>query len=285
MKSTIITVILVLSISLTGFSKDVRQLIVYDAINRDPIPYVTVKVLHTTDGTYSDEAGKFEVKISDKDSLLLTCVGYQSKIIVPQRDTILLDPIMIHIQEVNVKPLKEQSIGLFKSKTGIKFYFTSSINYELALKISIPESYTFYRIKGVKLDALNTKARSLARLHIYSQNKDGLPDMELLTEDIIINTTFQANSIIDLSRLNLILNNRTVFVGIEAIKGNISYKPHSGDCIGFGLTLTDKRPITYSRTLQDPKYLWTLDFSKSWTNFPGKRSNSPANLKVSLIID
>lgn len=285
MKPAFLIVIFVF-LFLTGLCQTKRQMAVCDAITLKAIPYATVKVMHTKDGTYADEAGKFEVKASDKDSLQVTCVGYESKIVVPQRDTILLEPIVIHLKEVKIKPVKrkEETIGLFKSKTFINHYFLGNLNFELVLKISIPEQFPSYRIKGVKLDALNTKAKSLARLHIYNQNKDGLPDKELLTEDIIINKAFQSNSVIDLSRLNLFLDDRVLFVGIEAIQGEVTYKPYSINCIGFSMTLDMNESCTYSRTLRDPKYLWRLDYSLSFANHPRKTGN-PVNLKVSLIID
>ncbi len=272
---------------LTGFTQTIRQMVVYDALSLKPIPYVTVKVMHSADGTYADETGKFEVKASDIDSLLITCVGYQSKIVNTQRDTIHLEPIVVHLREVKVTPIKmkEQLVGLYKSKAGTKYFFGGSLNFELVLKISIPEKYPSYRIKGVKLDARNTKAKSLGRLHIYSQNKDGFPDKELLTEDIIINQTIRTNYEIDLSRFNLILNDRVLFVGIEAIQANVSYKPNSGDCIGFGLTFDKNEPFTYSRTLRDPEYLWRLNFSQSFSKDPSNKTKNPGNLMVSLILD
>lgn len=227
------------------------------------------------------------MKASDKDSLMVSCVGYQSKTVFLKLDTILLEPIVIRLSEVRVKPLKskEQTIGLFRSKTGTKFFFGGSQNFEIALKISIPESYSSYRINGVKLDARNPKAKSLGRLHIYSQNKEGLPDKELLREDIIINKTIQANYEIDLSRLKLILDDRVLFVGIESLQGNVSYKPYSGDCIGFGLTFDENQSFTYSRTLQDSQYLWRMNFSQSFSKHPLNKNGNPANLMVSLIID
>ena len=90
---------------------------------------------------------------------------------------------------------------------------------------------------------------------------------------------------IDLSRLNLILNERVAFVGIEAIQGSISYKPHSGDCLGFGLTFEKNLPLTYNRTLRDPLYLWRSDFARAFSKEPTNKTGNPANLMVSLIID
>ena len=288
MRSFVIALILLFFISLPGFNQISHRMVVFDATTRTGIPYATVKIVNKVGGTYADDKGRFEVNTGANDSLLVTCVGYELKIVVPIQDTILLTPIVINLAEVKVKAssVKEQHIGLFKSKTDFKYWFTGNRNYEIVLKISIPASISAYRIRGVKLNARNTKARSLARLHIYNQNKEGFPDQELLKEDVIINKTIDKNYEIDLSRLNLILNERVVFVGIEAIQGTVSYQPFSGDCIGFGMTFDKDLLLTYNRSLLDPKYLWRTDFSrlvsKGMTN---NKSGHPVNLQVSLLID
>src|SRR5688500_9375766 len=39
------------------------------------VPYATIKVLHTTGGTFSDEHGKFEVPVT-ADTLLISSIGF-----------------------------------------------------------------------------------------------------------------------------------------------------------------------------------------------------------------
>ncbi len=286
MKSTFLALLLVLPF-LSGFTQVSHQVEIRDANTLKSIPYATVKILNKEGGTYADEAGKFDVRISDQDSLLITCVGYESKIVFPIQDKILLKPVVINLGEVKVKAKKdkEQSVGLFKSKTDFKYWFRGNRNYELVLKISLPEPISAYRIRGVKLNARNTKARSLARLHIYNQNPEDLPGKELLNEDIIINRKLGKNYEIDLSYLNLVLNERVLFVGIEAIQGDVTYLPHSGDCIGFGLTFDNELPLTYNRSLRDPGYMWRTDFSESFSKDMINKSRHPGNLQVSLILD
>ncbi len=286
MKSPFLLLLLVL-LFFSGFTQVSHQVVIRDAVTLKPVPYATVKILHKEGGTYANEAGKFDVRISEKDSLLITCVGYESIIVFPLPETILLKPVVINLGEVrvNAKKDKEQSIGYFKSKTDFKYWFRGNRNYELVLKISIPGSMSAYRIRGVKLNARNTKARSLARLHIYNQNPEGLPGKELLNEDIIINKRIGKNYEIDLSYLNLVLNERVLFVGIEAIQGAVTYLPYSGDCIGFGLTFDEDLPLTYNRTLLDPNYLWRTDFSEAFSKDMINKLRHPGNLQVSLILD
>lgn len=284
MKSFISILIFLVVQTLTGFSQNSHQMFVFDEVSRKGIPYATIKILNKPEGTYADSLGRFEVKTSANDSLLVTCVGYQSKSAIIQHDTIFLDPVVVILGEVKVrtKKTKEYSVGLADTKKDGVFYFCGHVNVEYSVMIKIPDSFSDYRIKGVKFETNHESGISLVRLHTYSQGKDGKPDKELLPEDIIINKHIKSNGQIDLSRLNLVMNDRVLFVGIEDILSNTKFSPTKGECIGFGFTLGEKQNLTYSRVLREPKYYWRLSGS-SWLR--DTKSGKPANLMVSLIID
>lgn len=267
--------------TLFGYSQTVHRRVVFDAVSRKGIPYATIKVVNKPAGTYADESGWFEVKISAKDSLLVSCVGYQAKTVVPQQDTIFLDPLVVNLGEVKVRNKKPKgyAVGLADSKREGTLHLSGFVNVENSLMISIPDSVTYYRIKGVKFKILHKNGVALARLHIYTRGKDGMPDKELLPEDVIINKHLKANGEIDLSRFNLILNDRVLFVGTEGI---LSMNPQARDGIGFGYTSDDKQSRTYDRTVLDSRYQWRLNRSP-WPG--GSKNGNPANLMVSLILD
>jgi len=287
MKPTFLLILFAITL-FSGYAQTKRQMVVCDAITLEAIPYTTVKVLHKEDGTYADEVGKFEVKASDKDSLMVSCVGYQSKTVVPQCDTILLKPVFINLDEVKVTTVKreEQIIGLGKSKKVEVLSFCGHINTEYVLKINTPESLLSYRIKGVLFNSKDRNGQSLLRLHIYNMNKDGLPDKEMLPQDVIINQYLKANGEIDLSRFGIILNENVLFVGIEEIQTSQKFNTHKGECIGIGFTLDRAESLTYIRTLRDPQYKWRLSNFKFGRLLSSQsKSLNPANLMVSLIID
>jgi hypothetical protein len=284
MKPTISILILCEFLSLSGFTQTYHQMVISDAVSRKGIPYATIKVVNKPDGTYADESGRFEVKISARDSLLVTCVGYQSKTVVPQQDTICLDPVVVNLGEVKVrsKRPKEFAVGLAESKRDGTLFLCGHINMENALLIRIPDSFTYYRIKGVKFITRHRNGISPVRLHIYAQGKVGIPDKELLTGDVIINNHLKFNGLIDLSHFNLILNDRVLFVGIEEIQSKTNFNYQKGECIGFGFTLEEKEPLTYLRTVRDPKYQWWPDRTP-WLK--SSKNANPPNLMVSLILD
>jgi len=281
MKPTISILIFCVFLTLSGFTQTNHQMVISDAVSRKGIPYATIKVVNKPDGTYADESGRFEVKILAKDSLLVTCVGYQSKTVVPQLDTILLDPVVVNLGEVKVriKKPKEYFVGLADSKRDGTFYFCGNIHMETSILIRIPETFTYYRIKGVKFDSKHENGISLVRLHIYSQGKDGTPDKELLPEDLMINKHLKSNGQIDLSRFNLILNDRALFVGLENIDSNDKFNLTKGECIGIGFTFEETLNLSYHRSFSDPKYQWHSSF------YGIQRKGIPENLMVSLIID
>jgi hypothetical protein len=132
-----------------------------------------------------------------------------------------------------------------------------------------------YRIKKVKINTRNRNELNPVRLHIYKQGKDGLPEKELLSEDIIINNCIKANDEIDLSKLGLVLSDRVLFVGIEWIEAVRDRKIGHFTSIGFGFTSQIPEKLTYCRSLRDPKHQWRDNLFGSINQ----------NLMVSLVID
>lgn len=74
MKSVFLAIIFIF-LFMAGSGQISRRMVVWDAVNHKAIPYATVKVMHTKDGSYADEDGKIGMFVSEKDSLLVTCVG------------------------------------------------------------------------------------------------------------------------------------------------------------------------------------------------------------------
>lgn len=271
---------LALLFSIHVFSQDKLTKIVCDAQTRKGISFATIKVLNKPDGVYANEEGMFVIKVLKSDSLLVSCVGYKpEKFLIPQADTIFLQPIVVAIDEVKVSTVKskEHHIGYYNTRK--KFNMLGGrIQIEHATRLIIPQDYISYRIKKVKINNGNRGEANPVRLHIYSQGKDGLPDKELLTEDIIINNCIKSNDEIDLSRLNLVLSDRVVFVGVEWIEPVLDRKISHTGSISFGFTDQIHQEQTYTRLLLDPDYRWKLFLMNQLIP-------DPANLMVSLIID
>lgn len=275
-------VLLFLSQISEGYSQTYTHKVVTDATTGRGIPYATIKVVNKPDGTYADSTGLFKVKTDKSDSLLVTCVGYRTKTTTALLDTIFLNPVFVKLDEVSIRTTKpkEQIVGLVDAKRVGTFYFCGNVNDEISVMIKIPDSFTYYRIKGVKFKSKHENGASLLRLHIYSQKDDGTPDKEILPQDLMINNNLKSNGQIDLSRFNLICIDRVLFVGVEDIKANTKLDTKNLDeCIGIGMTAEDKQDLTFHRSLLDPKFKWKKSL------FGQKRNGNPKNLMISLIID
>jgi hypothetical protein len=63
-----------------AFSQTMKRKIV-DEHNNSAVPYATVKVLHKPVGVMAEATGEFELNIEPTDTILITSVGYQKKIL------------------------------------------------------------------------------------------------------------------------------------------------------------------------------------------------------------
>jgi len=267
---------LALLFSTCVFGQENLKLNVCDALSKKGIAYATIKVLNKPEGVYANEEGLFLIKAVRSDSLLVSCVGYKpEKLILSKTDTIFLQPIVIALDEVkvNAKKRKEKSFGYYNTKK--RGNLGSPIQIEAAIKLTIPPEFISYRVKKVKIKCENRNNSNLVRLHIYSRGKDGLPDKELLPNDIIVNDSLKKNDEIDLSNLNLVLSDRELFVGIEWIEPYDRPRSSFYDGIRIGFSNVDPENNTINRSLRDINYQWRNDFM----------GQDFQNLMVSLVID
>lgn len=279
MKQVSLLTFVAMCFTMNTFGQENLRKFICDSQTRKGIPFAKIKVLNKAEGTYANDKGLFIVKALKNDSLLIACVGYiPEKLILTVADTVFLQPIVITLPEVKIIALKrkEYSIGYHNMKKKLNLA-GGRLQIEFATKLIIPDEYISYRIKKVKIKNGNRNEANPVRLHIYSEGKDGLPEKELLTEDIIINNCIKANDNIDLSKLDMVLSERVLFVGIEWIDPVIDRKMDIFKSIRFGFTNQIPENHTYFRTFKDPEYRWKL-LEKF---FPDKN----VNLMVSLIID
>lgn len=168
-----------------------------------PVPFASVGIRSTALGTVADALGHFHFSISAKyssDSLLISCVGYQTRSIpvsafLGHSPDILLVPTGVQLAAVTVRPrkVKIKTFGRTGSSTlmGANLYTEPSLVDDGLAKeqgtiLSIdPECVlqdfnfhvAFNRFKSVRF-----------RLNMYSV-KGGLPNQSLLTQDIQVVVT------------------------------------------------------------------------------------------------
>ena len=265
--------------TINTFGQENLKMFICDSQTRKGIPFATIKVLNKAEGTHANDKGLFIVKALKNDSVLIACVGYKpEKLVLTLADTVFLQPIVITLNKVKITAIKrkEHSIGYYNMKKKLSLV-GGRMQIEHVTKLTIPQEYISYRIKKVKIRNGNRREENPVRLHIYSQGQDGFPDKELLTGDIIINNCIRANDEIDLSKLDMVLSERVLFVGIEWIEPVPDRKMDIFKSIRFGFTNQIPVNLTYIRTLKDPEYRWRLMEKFVF--------DDNVNLMVSLIID
>lgn len=265
-----------------------RKIVGCDAQTHEGIPYATIKIKNNSIGLFADEKGHFQITIKDNDSLDISCIGYHPKTANVESDTVFLDPMVYTLDEIKIGKDKRKSreIGLYHSKNIIcKNYM--DIDCEAVLKINIPDKYFTYRIKAVRLKYENGIKNNPVRLHIYNMNADELPGSDLLPVIVQVNDEIKGNDVIDLSTHKLVLNDRTLFVGVEWLSMDEGKKPivkKQGDQYKsnawIGTTHACPQSLTYERSKRITNDQWVLDSKLFQTH--GK---NPENLMVSLIIE
>jgi hypothetical protein len=257
-------------------------------VTKYPVSFATIKVLSKPSGAFTDEKGEFSLKFSESDSLLLSCIGYQSKIFTHSWDTLWLEPKSYTLTEVSITSTKtkKSNIGYFNSKEAVwnAIWFSA----EEVLKIEIPSEYPSYQIKAVKLKCRNSSKEPVVKLHIYDQNVNGLPGNELLKSNVIVNNQLSITHTVDLSNQNLYFSQRVVFVGIEWLFSNsevLSSRKKGAtpwNTFNVGYTYEYPQSKTFVRTVQFTEYKWTNNSNLLKANM---KYLNPGNLMISLIIE
>jgi hypothetical protein len=129
-----------LSISFTiQAQEEIIRGIVADSATFNPLPSVTIRIKHTTKGTTTDLQGNFSILATQKDTLIISLVGYEtieqplygwepSMILLPEKVTLLKTII---IQDTRIENpyegmFDDQNAQLRKQNKSIPFYYSKA---------------------------------------------------------------------------------------------------------------------------------------------------------------
>jgi pimeloyl-ACP methyl ester carboxylesterase len=196
-----------------------------------PLPYVNIGIPGKDIGTTSNTKGEFELSLMESnanDTLKISMIGYQSRVIYlkdvltrqKQSLNIELQEKSHELKEIVVtdKMLKTKVLG---NKTESKFFggkFASGdLGSEIAIRINIKGSPSYLDIFTFNI-SYNSGDTATFRVNIY-EIKNGLPDKNLLTENVLARINGQTGKInIDLSKYNTVVMD-DFFIGLEWIEG------------------------------------------------------------------
>jgi len=246
-------ILLSLVLKIIMVSAQEKKIKILNSENKKPISYANIKFLKSKKGTFSNEKGIFLINNNEIDSLLISVLGYEDKVLSVSKikDTVFLIPKTITLKEITLSN-KKAEYGYFK-KNG-KF-IRSALN-RVIVAMYIPNknkqknefiTHLHYRIKKFGNEL------STVRPHLLSVNKlTKNPDKEILNENIIIDIN-EKNKIlsIDITDKNIKFPKEGIFVALEWV-GNTKN-------LGFGYSkLADKDDSYYAvlTSLEYKKNIW-----------------------------
>ena len=224
----------------TGFSPiSFSQLLAGKVLSKSdetPIPYATIGVKGKNAGTVADLSGRFRMSfprfVKRYDSVVISSIGFvslkmpvadfiNSEVFILEEEAKVLEPVSIFslVKKRRISSLRGESSffrGWYSHKTGG----------EIGNIISIPNQH--YKINKIFFKVDNMYDTCNIRLHIRKV-ENSWPSSELLTEDIILpihkRSMIDGANVFDLSKQNLVLSEKTLFVGFEVIDCSNSTRP------------------------------------------------------------
>lgn len=206
--------------------------LIRDRQSNKPLAYVNVGIINKDKGTTTNVKGQFEIDLSKSnkdDTLSISLVGYESILLSIQEIikrsnsnlSIFMEEKTSELKEVVVQtnPLTTKVLG---NKSESKFFGgkfgSKDLGSEIAIKVKIKKLPTYLENFSFNL-SYNTEDTTIFRVNIYD-TKDGLPDKNILTENIILGIGKQTGKInLDLSKYGIVVDH-DFFISLEWVDGN-----------------------------------------------------------------
>lgn len=240
--------------------------IVKDSVTKNSVPYASVLLRNLNMGCYADTNGVFNIKydsLSFPITVVASCVGYKSSTltILSENETsiIELSPIttFLPLVEVTQKRIDFDSKTFEKIRPQYFFNISKDFPIEIASKIILRTDSIPIKLSGLVISAKSFGGNVPCRLHIYESTPLNQPGTELTKRTIYLRgDQVIANKVyIDLSADQIILNERTFFVGIDW--------PFSSHILGYqrasilaGISHQVPGAISYSRFINQDNFSW-----------------------------
>jgi len=226
---------------------------VKDAKTGEKLPFVNVGIPGKGIGTVTDNDGGFKISVNNNvtDSLKLSMIGYRPQLfaigdIIKQVGSlgVRLIPTNNQLKEVKITNHKyKQSIlgNTTQSKSTNAGFTSNNLGNEIGEIIKIKKSPTWLKEFNASISQ-NASDSVMLRLNIYSV-KDGLPDQNLLPQNILITVKKDQDMIkIDLQPYHIMVEDK-FFVSLEWVKNT------SGMGLKFSASLLSS-PIIARETSQ-----------------------------------
>lgn len=195
--------------------------VVKDSISGEPIPFVNIWVDNETIATTSEADGSFSFDLKGEKVLVFSALGYEIKKVSSKNDEILLKPKVLELKEVIIeqpKFNKEIEIGNFSKLSG--YHISGDLEWSNAKYFKYETNYEQTKfVKKIKITTRSKVNNAKFKIRIFTVNKDGYPEGDLLYEDIIVTVKKgKRNNVIDISNIKLVFPEEGLFVAYEVLK-------------------------------------------------------------------
>lgn len=195
--------------------------VVKDSISGEPIPFVNIWVENETIGTTSEANGSFSLDIKEDKVLVFSALGFETKKLSSKSEVILLKPKVFELKEVVIeqpKFKKEIEIGNFNKPLG--YHISGDLEWSNAKFFKYETTYEQTKfVKKIKITTRSKVNNAKFKIRIFSVNKEGSPEDDLLYEDIIVTVKKgKRKNIIDISNFKLVFPKEGLFIAYEVLK-------------------------------------------------------------------
>ncbi len=232
-KSVLIFAFFVISFGSSGQS--IYEGTIKDSKTQVPLAYVNIGIVGKNVGTVSDSDGQFRLAIDDKhddDTMKISMIGYKSvsmkvadfgqqirenPVISLKEEPYTLEEVVVSEKKYNGRKLREKLLGNEVESTNSRTGFDMNLlGNEMGIVIKIKKKPTF--IQEFSIGIAENKYDSFKfRINIYNV-KDGLPDQNILQENIIVTSDLKEGKLtVDLSKYHIMVED-DIFVAMEWIE-------------------------------------------------------------------
>jgi hypothetical protein len=195
---------------------------IYKANSKEGLPFCSIAIKGSSRGTISDIAGNFSFIANSTDTVIISSVGYKTKILaaIDLSKTIFLEESVTELEEITIsssRKMRSRVIGNTKSKT--KYLFGGSNQYAFLLS---NQMNSIGLIQSVDLNlhpATNKEERfeTVLRIRFY-ENVNRLPGIDIVNDNIVVRLKASTKNItIDVSKYNIELPSNGLFIGVDLL--------------------------------------------------------------------
>jgi hypothetical protein len=245
----------------TAHGQIVKQ--VLDRNSLLPVPFATIKVLHQGRGVVASETGEFQLQISPDDSVLISCVGYFSKVIIGKNigTKILMEPKTNYLPNLILRnhiAIGAVTIGQTNDKIKPLEYWGpggSNLKEEFAQKMNLPDSVCSYQLTKVFIPAKKIRCPGSIFLHIYYED----PKSEFPGEEIFIKMISANNIKLEKQEIIIDLNRDSIYLSSSAyffISVSWPEEAYNSKCTTVIAVSSSSSQTTYCRFIDSNNYNW-----------------------------